>query len=232
VIAVSLLPVPRAAAQSGSPGYTRDNSDWWSSTRIPEFDDKLVVQNREPSASNFQILGLDLDDDIFSKAAAKLGKASIVDRGDGSTGRSQVCYVSPKEQGRIHLAFEKGEVNEVLYLFEGGPDWKGSDLCAKSNLITKNLSLASGLRLGQNPAEVRDILGKPSIVTPDKLIYFFSVEKKSTTADFENLKPRYPELSEEDLHRNYEFYMLGVYVEARFTSGKLTYLAVSKTEAY
>lgn len=219
-------------AQGGPPGYTSDNSDWWSHTRRLEFDKKSLVQNREPSPSNFQIVGLELDDEVFSKATFKLGKAPIVERGDAATGRSQVCYVSPEEQGRIHLVFEKGEVNEVLYLFEGGPDWKGSDLCIKSNLITKNLSVASGLRLGKTPAEIRDVLGKPSVVAADKLIYIFSVEKKTSAADFESLKPRYPELSEEELHRNYEFYTLGVYAEARFSNGKLTYLALSKTEAY
>ena len=80
----------------------------------------MPVQSREPSPSNFQILGLNLDDDIFSEAAAKLGKAPVVERGDASTGRSQVCYISPEERGTVHLVFEKGEVNEVFYLFVGG----------------------------------------------------------------------------------------------------------------
>jgi len=216
----------------GAPGYTSDNSDWWSLTRKLTFDKKNLVQNREPSASNFQILGLELDDGIFSKAELKLGKAPIVERGDAATGRSQVCYVAPEEEGRIHLIFEKGEVSELFYLFQDGPDWKGSDLCNRSKLITSSLSVASGLHLGQNPAEVKEILGKPSVDTGSKLIYSFGVEKKSSVADFENLKPRYPELSEEELHKEYEFYTLGVNIEARFTSGKLTYLAISKTEAY
>jgi len=88
------------------------------------------------------------------------------------------------------------------------------------------------LHLGQNAAEVKEILGKPSVDTGGKLIYSFGVEKKSSVADFENLRPRYPELSEEELHKEYEFYSLGVNIEARFMSGKLTYLAISKTEAY
>lgn len=232
VIAFGLLPVLATAAQNGSPGYTRDNSDWWSFTRTPDLDDKILVQKREPSSSNFQILGLELNDDVFDKAAAKLGKAPIVERGDGAAGRSQVCYVSLGEQGRIHLVFEKGEVNEVFYLFEGGPDWQGSNLCFKSTLITRNLSVASGLSLGKTPAEIRGILGEPSAVAADKVSYFFSVEKKTPASHFENLKQRYPELSEEELHRNYDSYTLGVYIEARFSSGKLNYLAVSKTEAY
>jgi len=230
IVAVGLLPL--AAATSQNRPAPSDDSDWWSFTRRPDEGHEALIQNREPPASNFQILGLMLDDDIFSKATAKLGKAPVVERGDASTGRSQICYSSPEKQGRIYLAFEKGEVNEVFYLFEDGPDWNGSDLCITSNLIAKNLSVASGLRLGNTPAEIRKILGKPSVAAANKLVYIFSMEKKTSASDFENLKTRHPELSEEELHREYEFYTLTAYVEARFSKGKLTYLAVSKLEVY
>jgi hypothetical protein len=77
-----------------------------------------------------------------------LGKATVVERGDASTGRSQICYSSLGKQSKTYLMFEKGEVNDSFYLFKGGPDWKGSKLCTASNLVTTNLSTASGLRLG------------------------------------------------------------------------------------
>jgi hypothetical protein len=220
-----------AGAQNWPPGYTHDNSDWWSLTGRPESDEKIPDQNREPSAANFKILGLSLSsEDILKAAAAKLGAASVVQRGDASTGRSQACYASMEEQGRIHLIFEQGEVNEVLYLFEGGPDWKGRDQCLKSSLVTKSLSVASGLRLGLTPAEVKAILGKPSTATANELIYSFSVQEKSSAADLKRARQAYPGLSEEELQRNYGFYSLGVYIEARFASGKLTYLAISRLE--
>lgn len=228
-----LLLLAVASAQNGPPGYTSDNSDWWSFIGRPESDEAIPEKHREPSSANFKILGLSLsDEDILKAAAAKLGKASVVQRGDASTGRSQACYASIEEQGRIHLIFEEGEVNEVLYLFEDGPDWKGSDLCFKSSLITKRLSVASGLRLGLTPAEVKTILGKPSVATSNRLIYNFGVQKKTSAADLEKVKQAYPRLSEEELQRNYGFYSLSAYIEARFTSGKLSYLAVSRLEVY
>ncbi len=92
--------------------------------------------------------------------------------------------------------------------------------------------MASGLHIDQTPSEVRGILGKPSVDSVSKLIYSFGVEKKSSAADFENLKPRSPGLSDEELHKEYEFYTLGVDIEARFSNSKLTYLLVSKIEAY
>jgi hypothetical protein len=220
-------------AQVGPPGYTSDNSDWWSQTRTDDANGGVAVQKREPAASNFRILSIDLrDDDPLSKAAAKLGKAQRVERGDASAGRAQICYSSVKDHPRIHLVFESGEVSNWFYLFADGPDWKGSNLCIKSNLVTEKLSVASGLRLGQTPAEVRAILGRPSAVIGNKIVYSYAVQKKTPDKDLDKLRQQHPELSEEELHRNYEFYSLGVYMEARFTQSKLTYLAVSKTEAY
>jgi hypothetical protein len=39
-------------------------------------------------------------------------------------------------------------------------------------------------------------------------------------------------MSDKDFHDNYDSYELELYIEARFTSGKLSYLAVSKAESY
>src|SRR6267154_2910383 len=197
---VSCLTLVSSIAQIGPPGYTSDNSDWWSYTRRPEAEDEGVSQKREPSASNFHILGFNLSDETFGKATAKLGKATVVERGDASTGRSQICYTSPGKQLKTYLIFEKGEVNDAFYLFNIGPDWKGSELCTESNLVTTTLSTGSGLRLGQTTAQVRAILGKPSVITGRKVIYSFGVEKKTSAPDFENLKQRNPQLSQEELH--------------------------------
>lgn len=214
--------------------HTYDNSDWWSQLRRDDANQGVAVQKREPTVSNFKILGIELgDDDPLDKAAAKLGKAQSIHRGDASTGRSQPCYSSVQDRPkRIHLVFETGEVSNWFYLFADGPDWSGSDLCVRSRLVTESLPVASGLRLGQTPAEVKAILGKPSAVIGNKIIYSFALEKKTSSTDFDKLRQQHPELSEEDLHRNYEYYSLGAYIEVRFVQSKLSYLAVSKTEVY
>jgi len=219
--------------QMWRPAHTSDNSDWWSQIRAGDANGGIAVQKREPQASNLRILGVDLaDNDLLSKASAKLGKAQPAERGDASTGRSQTCYSSAKDDPKIYVVFETGELSDAFYLFMDGPDWSGSDRCVKSNLVIENLSVASGLRLGQTPAEVMAILGKPSAAAGNKIVYSFAVEKKTPDRDFDRLRRQHPELSDEDLHRDYEFYSLGIYIEARFNQSKLTYLAVSKTEAY
>jgi hypothetical protein len=231
IAAANILPLVAASLQTVPPGYTRDNSDWWSYTGRPEADDETISQKRELPASNFQILGFRLNETL-DKAPAKLGKAVVVERGDASTGRSQICYSSPGKRPKTYLIFEKGEVNDAFYLFSGGPDWKGSELCAESTLVTASLATASGLHLGQTSAQVRAILGKPSYATTNKIIYSLGVEKKTSAVDFENVKRQNPQVSQDELHRNYDSYTLGVYIEARFFSGQLVYLAISKTESY
>src|SRR5215472_11725588 len=114
-----------------------DNSDWWSLLRTDKTERQTTVQSREPLASNLRVLGIDLGEDLLSRAAGKLGRAQTAERGDASSGRAQVCYASPQRRSRpIHLVFESGEVTDSFYFFAGGPDWEGSDLCVKSRLVS------------------------------------------------------------------------------------------------
>jgi hypothetical protein len=47
LVATSILPLAAELVQTDPPGYTGDNSDWWSYTRIPEADDEAISQKRE-----------------------------------------------------------------------------------------------------------------------------------------------------------------------------------------
>ncbi len=202
--------------------------------RTGDSGSEVATQKKEPSPSNFKILDIDLGDhDLFDKAATKLGNAPKVERGDASNGRAQVCYVSSLSSAKpIHLIFEAGEVGDSFYLFIGGATWKGSELCVRSNLVTDTLSVTSGLRLGQAPAQVMAILGKPNVFVGNKMVYSYEVQKITSPKDLDELRQQHPELGDTELRRNYEFYSLVIYIEARFAQSKLSYLAVSKTEAY
>lgn len=230
--AVSLLPNGDAAIQSPPQGYPKDNSDWWSYTGRSDSDREEINQQRELPPSNFTILGLSLDDEIFDRAIKKLGRASVVMRGDASVGRTQICYSSVGKQDKAYLIFEKGEINDAFYLFTGGPDWDASDRCVASDLVTGKLSTGSGLRLGQTSAQVKAILGKPSSASPNKITYSLMAQKKTSTADLEKVRKQNPGLSEAELRTNYEFYTLSAYVEGRFVKDRLVYLAISKTESF
>jgi hypothetical protein len=214
-----------------------DSSDWWSYTRLEEApyrepQQPIHFQSREPAEKNFQIAGITLGAPRhdFSEIRSKFGEGIEVERGDAASGRNQICYMSAS--GSVHLIFEFGEINSVLYLFEGGPKWNGSELCTRSNAVSANNSTTSGLRLGMGPEQVKNILGDPSIATPKKLVYYFDYKKKTTPETLAQLRKSSPDMSDEEFGRNFEYADGEAYIEARFASGKLNYLAISVSETY
>jgi hypothetical protein len=228
---LALLFCPALAPSAGVTSTLRinDSSDWWSilnETSSPEFP---KPQHREPAASNFQILDVKLEEE-FTELAAKLGQATVVERGDGAAGRSQVCYGSADDSEGIHVIFEHGEINYSFYLFAGGAKWTGNELCVKSKRIFKGLRTASGLGLGQSPDEMEAILGKANIRSERGLVYEFEVSKTTSANELQELRKRFPNQTDEHLRENFDKFTLSVHIEARFNAGRLNYLVVSKSE--
>lgn len=214
-----------------------DSSDWWSYTRqeelpVPERRQRITSQNRDPAKRNFQIAGITLAPNTwdFSEIRSKFGEGTEVARGDGASGRDQICYRSLS--GGVHLVFEFGELDSVFYLFKDGTKWNGSELCTPSATVSASISTASGLRLGIGPREVKSILGNPSIATPRKLLYYFALKKKSAPEDLARLRRGNPNISAAEFDANFKYVDIAAYIEARFVSGKLNYLAVSREESY
>jgi hypothetical protein len=121
------------------------------SVPIPARGDNAMPRSWRSIAHKFVVLGQGCTFELgeprdFLEIRFKLGAATEGERGDAASGRNQICYTAPS--GSVHLIFEFGEVNSVPYLFDGGPTWNGSELCAPSSSVSAKLSTASGLRLG------------------------------------------------------------------------------------
>lgn len=190
-----------------------DDSDWWSLVRREVYPDPDQIAGIKPQhtqlpASNFRILGVNVGD----SPAAALGDATEVKRGDAAGARSQRCYVS--EAGNVHLIFEYGEVVNAFILFQGGPDWKGSDSCLVSPKLSESVATARGLKLGMGIKEVKTILGLPNLTRTDKLVYYFTFRRVPGPKD----------------PRAVEFIEVEDYIEVHFENSRLSYLAVSRTE--
>ena len=209
----------------------KDSSDWWSITGGNFHSPELKSQSKEINPGNFEILGTHFRTNGFKGVTAKLGKASIVQRGDGDTGRQQVCYVAPKQNPTIHLVFEFGETDSIFYLFTGGADWKGSNYCVASTRVLADLSTASGLRLGLTPQQVEAILGRPDTTVGDTEFYLREFHRRSTPAQFEEQRKEYPDqLSDAVAHEKFDFCPVEQYIVTKFANSRLTYLAVSTDE--
>lgn len=233
-LAFMLLPI---AAQEGS-HITTNDSDWWSVAAKYNLMDFSApdanLQHRMPSLSNFEILTVSLSTEQFGAIATQLGQAQVVERGDAASGRSQVCYVSVDESPRVHLIFEQEREGSgfSFYLFEDGPQWDGDSSCLRSPRVSMNLQTASGLRLGESEPSVEAILGKPSKAFKNTLTYLYEIRKKTPPAELEKLRRRYPKFTEREFRDSFDFYFVDAYIEARFTSSGLNYLAVTKSQTY
>jgi hypothetical protein len=216
-----------SSADIGRTQYLADDSDWWSMLRADDNEKGVAWQNREPPAGILRILGIDLDENWDnSQLFGKIGPATTVQRGDAGTGRAQTCYRSEASHGDIHLIFERGEVTENYYLFQGGPPWNGESLCAPSNLITKSIRNEAGLGLGETRQQVMELLGKPSLSTPSGLVYFFSLQKKTSAEDLKNIRKTHPHMSEKELEEKFGSYDLWFEVGVRFRNSKSNYVGV------
>lgn len=211
--------------------HLSDNSDWWSINRGTDSEEDTSTEDRELAPSTLQILGIRLRENMFERAAARLGKAAVIVRGDASTGRRQVCYMSAGTHTKVYLILERGEIGSTFYLLTNDQTWEGSDLCIASNAISVRLATPSGLHLGMSPSQVVAILGKPTKRRENQLVYSFSTRKKASIEDLKEARERNPDMNEKDFQANYGYYDLGTGVEAKFANSKLIYLAVSKVES-
>ena len=224
-----LLSILLLLASTGQAPRREDNSDWWSLLNEDFPVPAVKPQNKDLEAVNFQILGVVLGNQL-EQITAKLGRTRSVQRGDASTGREQVCYVSVDTQEKVHLIFEFGEVESAFYLFAAGADWTGSNLCRASPKVSPAIATAAGLKLGLTRAQVEAILGDPDFASDDKLVYYREVERKVSAKEFAQLRKDYPEkLTDREAHEKFDSYTVGMYVEVRLVNSQLNYLAVSRT---
>ncbi|HUJ30492.1 MAG TPA: hypothetical protein VLY23_04385 [Candidatus Acidoferrum sp.] len=220
-----LHPLRSSVAQTYPPGYMKDNSDWWSILNEDHGWPKIDPVAKKVTAANLEILGIrldGLDDDVqFGSVTARLGKATVVERGDASTGRTQICYASPRDSGKVFLIFERGETDFSFYLFTSGPVWNGVSACETSSIVSLGLQTGSRLRLGETRAQVEAILGKPTTVYKNRLIFWDRFPEKA--------RAQSPGLAGKSM-ASFNVYERSVFIEARFADSKLVYLAVSKND--
>ena len=232
VVAALLCPLLLSAQDPIKKVRVADRSDWWSILNENFYWPVEKPASEELSTENFEIAGFNLPDDpTFRSVKEKFGQAVTVTRGDASSGRYQVCYLSERNPP-VHLIFEEGESNLSFYLFDEGQPWNGDALCVTSPQVTSALRTKSGLALGMSPAEVEKVLSKPDFSNANRLAYHRELKKLTADAKLADLRKEHAEMSDEEFHESYDSYEFETYIEARFTDGKLTYLAVSKAENY
>lgn len=208
----------------------KDHSDWWSILNEGSRGPDINPSAGDLDPKTLQIAKLDARKVDFKDITAKLGRAVRIQRGDASTSREQACYRSASFRGPIYLIFEFGEDESNFYLFADGEDWSGRNFCASSKKVSSDISTASGLRLGLTPDQFKAILGQPDTTVDHKLVYSRAVKVKSTPEQFDRQRKEYPDVLSDTLaHQKFDFYTVSIYIEAKFSDSKLSYLVVSRS---
>ena len=207
-----------------------DESDRWSMLNPKTHREEVKAGNSNLNEENFSIGELQMGKSGINDIRRRFGKATVVERGDASTDRRQLCYVSQTGREPVYIVFEFGEDMSNFYLFTGGKAWKGERMCVKSAKVSKSLGTASGLKLGLSPDAVKAILGQPDATRDDALAYSREVKRKASPAQIERQRNEYPErLTQAQAQEKFGTYTAVAYVETKFTGAKLSYLAVSKS---
>ena len=103
---------------------------------------------------------------------------------------------------------------------------------ARSAQVAPALRTRSGLGLGLAPTEVEQVLGKPDFSSPNRFIYYRDIEKQTRNDKLAQLRTEHSDLADKEFHDSYDSYDLELYIEVRFTDGKVSYIAVSRGESY
>jgi hypothetical protein len=207
-----------------------DQSDWWALINPTTHREEVKAGNSELHEGTFSIDRLELGKIGINEIRRRWGKATVVERGDASTDRRQLCYVSPTTGEPVYVVFEFGEDVSNFYIFTGSKHWKGERLCVKTAKVSKDVATASGLKLGLSQDAVKAILGQPDATQDAVFMYSREVKRKASAAQIERQRKEYPEhLSEAQAQEKFGSYTAVSYVETKFTGSKLSYLAVSKS---
>ena len=131
---------------------------------------------REPGERFTRILGIDLMKDKLAEVITKLGKASMVTKGDGAEYVGKVCYLI--DESNTVIEFNEWELGAGFALRKGTTE----DLtqCAPLNIKISSKPLEiNGLRLGTSKEEILRILGTPKMKTSNKWTYDFQGQAKA-----------------------------------------------------
>ena len=196
---------------------------------------KIRVQSGELAKGNFQIAGIHLAayKEALDQAADILCKTATHASGDASTALEEACYQSSDRNDSTLLIIQRGEVSPSFVLAADRSYWKWSIPCRRSTKVTRQISTASGLRLGLTQEQVIAVLGRPTSriqnhgLHRNSISYDFEMRRRTSQTWLMRSRREHPEMSERELEQNYGHYDLWESINAEFENDSLVTLVVN-----
>ena len=175
-----------------------------------------------------EVLGIRIDRGItLADIQNKLGKAKLVETGDGGEYKAAICYYSPRCNTQVEFwSVDLGGPEHDLIGFTLSRSTNKSPVCAELAIDDcAGLIVPRGAKLGMTLDRFKDIIG--SDVKLEGSFYQKAFERRQPMTEAERTKmlKSDPNFSPEEL-----YWDIVIFVRGAFRSGVLDILEVSKTE--
>ena len=202
---------------------------------IPSYLDPVPIAeyiDGEINEEDTSILGLTIGRNTVEEVNKKFGKTVIFKAGPEYYEPNIMCYLSCGESDETCLEFYSGPFwNEkiidsfVVRPLTSQPYYKynSRSMCKKSFLINKEIATKSGISLGINKKRFISIVGRPTLVRGNVLMYRYKREKKMTDKEIKLLENIYGQRK-----KGYQTKMVLSEIDAYFSDNKLVWFSVSK----
>jgi hypothetical protein len=136
--------------------------------------------------------------------------------------------MSSSDNERIYVAFEEGPMSHAFYLFRSRRPWAGSEYCVVNEQISPFVEAGSGVHLGQSEREVLALLGQPSLIDEDRLVFNRGTQERTPADQLQEIRKQMRSLTDQQVGELFGSFNHTVFMEARFLDRKLSYLAVAE----
>lgn len=127
------------------------------------------LQNKKLAASNYTIYGLPLDQARLTDFFSKLGP-TIVFEDDTNPKVRCICYISDRDETLVLVKSVNYRLTRYKLMSRKMRFYKWH-FCEKSPLVSDNLSIQNGIKLGMHKARIKAIIGNPREETHSQLRY-------------------------------------------------------------
>ena len=123
--------------------------------------------------NNLKILSLTVNESTFDDIVTKLGRSNIIRDGHEEI----ICYCSNKENDPTKIVFYRNDISDFVG-FKITTDTIKYNSCNKTDSISINTIIKSGLKLDLTQKEVLSVLGEPTLRLKNNWKYSYWIQEK------------------------------------------------------
>ena len=184
--------------------------------------------NPVANEGHFALLGFVLLKDTLEMVRSRLGKAEIL-VGKGHE-PSEVCYVSSEQNDGMTVIFQASfmEDRKTLSSFILANKKVVERRCLPSPIVSRAIGTPSGIKVGLRSSQLKELLGEPTRVDKNLLIYHLSTRITMTEDEIARAIQFFPE----EQVRRHPYFDSARHIEVEIANGQVERVTVARSETY